>query len=95
MATQHVDLVAEAHGLRGTIRQAADRGDLDEVTRLVARIRELDDALFAQRYTNVRHTRAQQGRMGGYNPQLEAAEHELSERLARLGVPLHQQPWQG
>jgi uncharacterized protein HemY len=91
----HVDLVGEAHGLRGAIRAAADAGDVAEVTRLVARIRELEDELFAREITDVRHTRAQRGRGGGYNPSLERVEALLSERLARLGVPVHQRPWQG
>lgn len=91
----HVDLVGEAHSLRGAIRKAADDGDLAEVTRLVRRIRELEDDLFAVEITNVRHQRKRERRMGGFNPNLEAVEHKLSERLARLGVPTHQQPWQG
>jgi hypothetical protein len=91
----HVDLVGEAHGLRGAIRKAADDGDVAEVTRLVRRIRQLEDDLFAVEITNVRHQRKQERRMGGYNPSLETVEHKLSERLARLGVPAHVQLWQG
>jgi hypothetical protein len=91
----HVTLVGEAHSLRGAIRQAADRGDVAEVTRLVRRIHDLELELFAREITDVRHARAQRGRGGGYNPQLERVEARLSEMLARLGVPLHRQSWQG
>jgi uncharacterized protein HemY len=91
----HVSLVGEAWEMRGKIRAAADAGDAAEVARLLHRCRELEDDLFAVEITDVRHARAQRGRGGGFNPSLEQAEHKLSERLARLGVPTHQQPWRG
>jgi hypothetical protein len=91
----HVDLIGEAHRMRGAIRAAADAGDLPEVVSLMHRIHDLELELFARRYTDIRHARAQRGRLGGHNPSLEEVEAKLSELLARLGVPLHQQPWQG
>jgi hypothetical protein len=90
-----VDLIGEAHGLRGEIRAAADRGDVAEVILLIRRAHDLELELFARRYTDVRHARAQRGRGGGYNPQLEEVEHKLSELLGRVGVPAHQEPWRG
>jgi hypothetical protein len=91
----YVDLIGEAHDMRGRIRAAADAGDLAVVVSLMHRIHDLELELFARRYTDIRHARAERGRGGGYNPQLEEVEHKLSEMLARLGVPVHQQPWQG
>jgi hypothetical protein len=91
--TSHVDLVHEAHNLRGEIRAAADRGDVAEVTLLMRRIHDLELELFAVRYTNVRSLRAQQGRGGGHNPSLEEVEAKLSEMLAKLGVPSHRPRW--
>jgi hypothetical protein len=91
----HVTLVGEAHDMRGRIRAAADAGDLAEVVNLMHRIHDLELLLFARRFTDVRHARAQRGRLGGHNPQLEEVEQKLSEMLARLGVPTHQRPWQG
>jgi hypothetical protein len=91
----HVDLIGEAERMRGAIRAAADAGDTFEVISLVRRIHDLELELFARRYTDIRHARAQRGRGGGYNPQLEEVEHKLSEMLAKLGVRAHVQPWQG
>jgi hypothetical protein len=90
-----IDLIGEAHDMRGRIRAAADAGDLAEVVSLMHRIHDLELELFARRFTDVRHARAERGRLGGHNPQLEEVESKLSEMLARLGVPLHKQPWQG
>jgi hypothetical protein len=89
----HISLVGEAYELRGAIRAAADRGDVAETVRLIRRAHDLEIELFARQYADVRHARAQRGRLGGHNPQLEEVEAKLTEMLARLGVPSHKPRW--
>jgi hypothetical protein len=87
---RYVELVREAQGLRGAIRQAADAGDLAEVERLLFRARDLELSMLALRYTQVRHARASDRRARwGYSPSLDAVETELSALLARIGQPHH------
>jgi|SRR5215211_6960993 len=88
-----IDLAGEALDMRGKIREAADNGDIAEVRRLAYRIRDLEVETFARRYTDIRHARAQRGRGGGPNPQLEQIEGQLSQMLARLGIPSHLPTW--
>jgi hypothetical protein len=90
----HVQLVGEAHDLRGKLRAAADAGDIAEALRLGHRMQELELELFIRKYVDVRHGRARNGRLGGYSPDLEQVEAQLSERLAKLGVPSHRPRWQ-
>jgi hypothetical protein len=87
---RYVELVREAAGMRGAVRAAADDGDVAEVERLLLRVRELEAAMFALRYTQVRHRRATDRRAAwGHNADLDAAEAELSAWLAPLGQPHH------
>jgi hypothetical protein len=89
--SRYVELTAEAATMRNRIRAAADTGDAAEVARLLGRVRELEDELLAVRLTDVRHSRKSNPRqyVGGYNPGLEEVEHELSQRLAKIGQRHH------
>jgi hypothetical protein len=87
---RYIQLIREAGGMRGAIRAAADDGDVAEVERLLLRARELEAAMFALRYTQVRHRRASDPRARwGHNRELDAAEAELSAWLVPLGQPHH------
>jgi hypothetical protein len=88
-----LDRIRERHELRGNIRAAGDAGDHAEVERLIKRAHDLELELFAYDYTTIRHARAQRGRGGGYNPDLERVEHKLSEILVRAGEPLPRDQW--
>lgn len=90
MSIDYIELARESAAMRGLIRQAADAGDTDEVTRLLQRVKELELRRFAVRYVAVRHSRATNpGAHRGYSPDLDAAEAELSALLAGLGQPHH------
>jgi hypothetical protein len=92
-AADYIDSIIEAQEMRGEIRAAADRGDYQEVRRMVQRIHDLELDQFARRYTEVRHARAQRGRLGGYNPQLEQVEQQLSAMLTKIGVAVPRDQW--
>jgi hypothetical protein len=90
---RYLALINERHQLRGNIRAAADDGNHEEVRRLIQRAHDLELDFFSYRYCEVRHARAQRGRLGGYNPSLEEVEHKLTEILARAGEPAPRDQW--